>query len=833
MNRHAFAAQLSRPLGPLGLIALFAFASTVEAAPVVLVRNGRPKAVIYRAADAPASVRMGAEELRRYVEKATGIRLEIVTEPREPMICLGDTAAARKAGIAMDGIPLEGFRILTHGANLYIAGPDTPDGERTAAGGTSTGTRNGVYAFLERFLGIRWLMPGEHGDYVPNLPEIVIPEVDWADAPAFSNRRVPYTRERRPEVIRWWARQRLGRSLELNHGHNWRRPIPASRFDQHPDWFPERDGVRVPPSGRYKLCTTNPGLVRAFADSAIAYFDARPEATCFSLSPSDSAGWCECRTCAALYETDPNGERSVTPAILTFYNAVARLVAQRHPDKLLAAYVYASYVFPPSKPITLEPNVFLVWAPSFDYGFTLFRPALRKQWEALLAQWRGATANLSYYDLPVNILTEFGALNPPGLKILRFIYPRLKAADVKGVYVYGIEAWGRGAPLNYLLARLAWNPDADPEAIFDEYCAKAYGKGGPRINRLFRLLDAEMERHFLEFPGARYHLTTDMLRDIYARNWAEIERLVRAAEARVQDPDASARLSTIGMNLTVLHWNLRQFRLLDEPTASSFHLSDADFFSFLRRHRGSLALQPIRPGARPESLAAKLALAPARGIPAAADVEPFLLRGNQHLVLYPLGAGSVEVRFSRITARGKLVTYAIHGADGEEIATGLMSSEVPVRMDPAGSSYFHLLIAAGSASFSVEITGAAWSVDQQGDSKGLHLLHDVTPLYFEVAPGASSFHLSLEATPPGETALARLLSPTGREAARFDCTALPVDRKQITVQPGEPGWWKLIIEPAPVGVVDDVWVRTGDELSGFFSLVPEQALSTRTIRRTD
>ena len=395
-------------------------AAATPALAVELVRDQGSEFVIYYDEAAPSSVAMAASELQAYLNKVSGAKLAVVNEPRSPMICLGDNAASRAAGLSVEDIPVEGFRIVTKAGNIYILGRDTMDGQRTSGGGGSAGTRNGTYAFIERFLGVRWLVPGEHGDYVPRSTSITVPETDLVDAPFFLNRRVPYTQQGRREVKRWWARQRLGLSLYLTHGHNWRRTIPASHFDEHPDWFPERGGVRVPPTGRYKLCTTNPGLVRAYADATIAYFDNNPQATCYSLSPSDSAGYCECEKCSALYETDPNGNRSVTPAILTFYNDVARLVAEKYPDKLLAGYVYAAYVFPPKEPIPLEPNVFLAWAPSFDYGYTLFRPELQHQWEELLAQWTQVTSNISYYDLPTHILTESGALNPPGLKILEF-----------------------------------------------------------------------------------------------------------------------------------------------------------------------------------------------------------------------------------------------------------------------------------------------------------------------------------------------------------------------------------------------------------------------------
>ena len=377
---------------------------------------------------------------------------------------------------------------------------------------------------------------------------------------------------------------------------------------------------------------------------------------------------------------------------------------------------------------------------------------MRRQWEGLLTQWTQVTENLSYYDLPTHVLTESGALNPPGLKILKFIYPRLKGANVKGVYVYGIEAWGRGAPLNYLLAKLAWDPEANVEALFDEFCEKAYGRGGGDVNRMFRLLDAEVERHFLEYPNARYRLTTDMMRDVYAKNFRSIEGLYRAAESKVRDPDAKARLVMIGDNLTVLHWNLRQFRLLDDPQRSSFYLSDADFFSFLSRNRGSLALQPTAATKTPSYVRDKLDVGPAGSLPNAEPAKTFHLRGDQHLVLCPAGEGRVEVRFHRITARGELVTYGVYRSDGKQVASGLMSAETPIAIEAKASPYYHFVISAGVASFMVEVEGAAWAVDGTLGEKGLHLQGRVTPVYLQVPKGIGAFHLSVQATPPGETA---------------------------------------------------------------------------------
>jgi len=805
------------------LIACTAICASCQ--PVALVQDGASDFVIYHAPDAPPSVAAAAADLQTYIEEASGARLEIVTEPAQPMICLGDNPSAWAVNASVEGMPLESFGIATRNGSIYILGPDTAEGEFTLQGGTSSGTRNGVNAFLQLFVGVRWLMPGDHGDYVPETPTITVPETAMTDAPFFLNRRVPYTQQGLPVVQQWWARQGLGYSLYLSHGHNFRRTIPAELYDEHPDYFPMFDGVRVPPTGRYKLCLTNPGLIRAFADRIIEYFDQTPASTCYSLSPSDSAGYCQCPDCAALYEEDPNGNLSVTPAVLHFYNEVAKLVAERYPDKVLAGYVYAAYVFPPHEPIQLEPNVFLVWAPSFDYGYTLFRPELQETWEELLAQWTQVTENIAYYDLPTSMANDAGAPCPPGIEILEFIYPRLEAAGLKGVYVYGQDAWGTGAPTNYLLAKLAWDPEANIEALFVDFMQRCYAEGSDEIEAMYRLLDAEVKRHFLENEAARYTLTPAIMEDVYARNFAEIERLYRAAEAKVQDPDAQVRLDWLGWNLTVLHWNLRQYKMLDDPTASSFYLSDADFFAWFADHKDSLAFRQPRRVARPADIA-EVAVSAIDEVPGAEEQQPFLLRGNQHVIIMPT-ADEATVSFSRITSRGKLVQYTVHGADGEEIAAGIMSAEVPIVLDAAGSPHYHLLITAGSATFMMAVEGGAWAVSGHVDDQGLHLLNQVTPLYFEVPAGCASFHLSLQGTPPGETALATLYALDGREVAAFRAVEMPIDRQEIAVGAGDAGVWKLVISQAEIGVVDDVWIDVSDELPGWFSLDPEQALSVR------
>lgn len=306
-----------------------------------------------------------------------------------------------------------------------------------------------------------------------------------------------------------------------------------------------------------------------------------------------------------------------------------------------------------------------------------------------------------------------------------------------------------------------------------------------------------------------------------------MERLYRAAMAKVRDAEAKARLEMLGLNLSVLHWNLRQRKMLAQPTASIFHLEDAAFFALLRKHANSLALAPSALSAKPAVVDRPLTVQIPGKLAHPSPTIPCLFRGDQHLVLRPSGNEPVRVSFRSVTSRGALLHYSLYAADGAEVTRGLVSAETPLVIDTPASPYYHLYFSAKSATFGVVVEGAAWAANGHMSDQGLHFLGKVTPLYFEVPQGVASFQLSLGATPPGETAVATLYAPNGREVARFDCTTIPVDRKRITVPAGGAGFWKLVVEEAPTGVIDDVWILASQEIPGFFSLAPDQVLSVR------
>ena len=783
--------------------------------PLRLAENGRSAFVIYTPPDASASVKLAAEELRTYVQKVSGVTLPVTHRfPPANAISLGIHDHLTQFGLTAENIKPEGYRIAAAKGHLFIFGP-------------GTGTLNGVYTFLEDYVGVRWFMPGELGEHVPKRPTVSIPAISRTDAPSFENRRVPYIQNRRPVVTQWSRRNKLGYSLMLHHRHNWRHVVKANLYDKHPEYFAEMGGRRIKPVKRYKVCTTNRDVINRFAQAAFRWFAQSPDRTMFSLSPSDSAGWCMCDRCRALDETDGNGKRRITRRILTFYNEVAKIVSRKFPDRKLGGYVYADYVFPPmDSNFKVHPNVFLVWAPSFNYGPQHYRPATRKLWHETLWKWRAFTPNLAYYDLPAWFRTTSCAPNPPCRSILKSMFPALKKAGIRGVYIYGRAEWGHAAALNYLLARLAWNADGDVDALADEFYDKFYGKAGPSMKALYGLVEERIERHYRATPHASYTLTSDGLRNIYVPVFPRMEALYLKAAADARSEAVRKRLEMFKQTMIVLCYRLHGLNMLPNAEKSVFFRSEKAFAQFAKTTRESLALLPIRDfeedKAARRTVTSVISTRPfGKRIPVAEPLRPFVLRNSQHIVIQTSQDKDVHIavdcKMSRKVTRPP--TYSVHSSTGARVARGKVGAKTDIRFFASDGERYHLFLK-GSGFFSLRMPDVLYAVDGRGR---LHFLGKTTPVYFYVPRGVKSFSLALASEPPGETAVAKLYDPQNRQVASFRTVETPVDCQRIKRKSIAGGFWKLVPEKAEKGTLDDVLISV-EGLSGFFSLEPNKLL---------
>ena len=98
----------------------------MKAAPWI-VESGQARAEIV-ISDKPArAAEFGASELQTYVEKITGCRLDIVRAPsgRMPVkVFVGESEAARQAGVTADGLGRDAFRMVSGPGWLTLLGND-------------------------------------------------------------------------------------------------------------------------------------------------------------------------------------------------------------------------------------------------------------------------------------------------------------------------------------------------------------------------------------------------------------------------------------------------------------------------------------------------------------------------------------------------------------------------------------------------------------------------------------------------------------------------------------------------------------------------------------
>lgn len=118
------------------------------------------------------------------------------------------------------------------------------------------------------------------------------------------------------------------------------------------------------------------------------------------------------------------------------------------------------------------------------------------------------------------------------------------------------------------------------------------------------------------------------------------------------------------------------------------------------------------------------------------------------------------------------------------------------------------------------------------EPRGIHISRTATPLYFQVPKGVPQFSITVSSGAPGETSLSRLYSPGGKLVQTLDTQSEPVVRAAITpAQAGGEweGFWCLAVEPAPKGVLDDVYVALDAALPQWFTLDPAEPLAISAI----
>ena len=475
---------------------------TVSKGSHILSASGTAGFIIVKPAAAIPSEITAAAELANYLGKATGAAFKVVSELEKvkgPRIIVGPSALSKSilGSSIVNKLGPEEFIVRSVGMDILIVG------------GRPRGTLYGVYSFLEKEIGCRWLTV--YGDEsVPHKATLILGEINRHESPSFETRDLCVQGAPmviRPEVMKYLARNRdqgpdfnfLGDNTAYGGtSHRYGMPpgiwmvhtffgwlSPAKYFEEHPDFYSLIGGKRV----QSQLCFSNPVLRKTLTEKIVDQIGVTDVTGTYSLSAQDAAGvFCECPDCMALVK------REGTPAapLFDYLAELAPIVKAKYPKAFISTIAYrkGQSEIPPLK-LKIPDNVIIVFAPIDDnFAHAIDHPS-NAGTKVNLKKWSTKTKHLWiwYYPNPYDTVLPEGNFNRMASDFRLF-----KKVGVEGVFsehdAGGIyESIGLVDMQTWVMTKLLWNPDQDLKSLVRDYSDRFYGPAAPEIRKYWSLLE--------------------------------------------------------------------------------------------------------------------------------------------------------------------------------------------------------------------------------------------------------------------------------------------------------------------------------------------------------
>jgi hypothetical protein len=565
------------------------FASLSQAAPLVIVDQGQPKATIVVAADEPKAA-MAAGEIQKYVELISRAKLPLVKEGEEPAVAggsppisifVGHTQAAKKLGIKIpsgydrtirpDFNEEEGYVLRAHGNAIVVAGNSD---------GPYKGTLYAAYALLEK-LGCRWYFPGAFGEVIPEAKTISVPEFDITSKPDFALRNI-------------WMDGRWGATLpdraaynawgtRIGFSDNRMYPTPGDGYlayaltpkeyaAAHPEWFAmNKQGVRdvkpTTPMQNAMLCLSNPQMFDEYVKNIKEAFAGKRKIASVTdlgigISPPDGAPFCYCDQCLAAsqdfnYPTYVQ-ERMQSEEMFGFGAKLADLF----PDKWVSISAYSLREMPPQG-LKLRPNMTAMVAPiSSCVLHPMSDPSCWRRQETLkiLTEWRRLTPHVWLYDYTPGFLVS-GFEPEAELGNFAINAPIYKQIGIKGFGRQGSNAMMATWLGYYAAGKFMWDVHSDLGAIKDDFYGTFFGPdAGPHVRAWWDACEEVLrtsKMHAHESWLVNHLYTVEFARSIHkhldaaraAKMTDKQRERLHAFELIVENFEASTEMEEAGKNL--------------------------------------------------------------------------------------------------------------------------------------------------------------------------------------------------------------------------------------------------------------------------------------------
>lgn len=576
---------------------------------IILAGGGKAAISIFLPDTASSSEKLAASDLKRYLEKITGAVFEIKDQPKQPCIyaTTRDSLVSMYPEVEVPNLAADGFCILVRNGMLLLIGADF------------RGVLYAAYDFLQR-LGCRWLAPGFEyyegaHEFIPQCPALyfespadivespdlkyrklyveagwshntrnLLQMVEWMPKCRFNTLVIPIDYQGRGKV-RWdsWRDaltpelQRRGIWIEVG-GHGYQNFINAEMEDgrlfyEHPEWFGmDKKGERSK-YDRMVVCTSNAEPVNFIKQSVLDYLKAHPEIDIFDFWPPDGAVWCQCADCQKL------GDASDRHALLV--SEVSNTVRATCPQVQFECIAYADYEKPPTL-ARISSDILIDFCPIGQrFNVQIDDPSSDKNAEYVrylrgwLEQFAGDLSIYSYYRK--YMWDSIPCLLPHYMQNdLRFY----RSIGAVGISTYAEPGdWAAYELNHYALGALAWDIDADVDALIKEFAIARYGEAADLGEKALRLLETHV-RFVAAIPGTERRSLEDYMG--YLAAFTSLTEEVAQSEATVNSPSADAALRRLRLSLQYLTREIALLKSQAEGTEKeSLHAMAEEIWKFL------------------------------------------------------------------------------------------------------------------------------------------------------------------------------------------------------------------------------------------------------------
>jgi len=524
-----------------------------------LVQDGKAQAEIIIAENPPRTTRLAAQELQAYVEKISGAKLSISDKPNPIVpvkIYVGQSSHTDKLNVSAKALKHGAYRIVSGDDWLVLIGDDsdfkptepwprnnndiasgkmqrvwnkitgkhwgythsqlhkhysgsntlfgTPNEQKLDKNGNvnvwtydERGSFNAVCGFL-RSLGVRWYLPGELGEIVPQTKTIALPKIDQTVQPDFPMRILNFRASVYGHDAMMWGfrlgvRQPFGRQAAHGLDHMTDNEYTLTH---HPDWFALYGGKRHTQPGLrlHQLCYSNEELFKEAVQFARVQFDHYDMDVVSIMPPDGYTAICQCELCEGKDSPELGSRGALSNYVWDFVNRVAKEVGKTHPGKKISNCAYGVYTAPPSNIEKLEPNVQVIIV-----GGRRPTNADQEELRQLRAAWTKKTDNAieNFENYPFTGRGFYLPAYIPGVMgdSINATKGISRGEDIWLTMNFGDDAIGYNHFLIYFTARMYWGgKDQNAHKLFDEYCQLFYGPAANEMRQFFK----HCENHWRE-----------------------------------------------------------------------------------------------------------------------------------------------------------------------------------------------------------------------------------------------------------------------------------------------------------------------------------------------